>query len=333
MITGPQAIARAIDELGQARKPFCFVINFDATEALLLPLAQLGPAQVLYHTPRYANWHGLAPQAAALGHFHRLPPTLAQYRAAFGQVMHHLQRGDTFLCNLTLPTQVHFGPSLRDVFLMSEAKYKLLIEGLLVCFSPESFVQIDAHGRIASFPMKGTIDAALPHAEERILADKKEHAEHATIVDLIRNDLSMVAERVRVERFRYVERVRTHTGRQLLQVSSEVCGQLAPHWHAQLGSILCALLPAGSISGAPKPKTVDIIRAAEPCPRGWYTGIFGIYDGHRLDSAVMIRFIEQRPDGSRWFRSGGGITHLSQAQSEYDELVAKVYVPLASLFC
>ena len=86
-------------------------------------------------------------------------------------------------------------------------------------------------------------------------------------------------------------------------------------------------MPAGSISGAPKEKTVQIIQQAENQPRGYYTGVFGIFDGESLQSAVAIRFIEQTDNGLV-FRSGGGITVQSDVQEEYRELIQKVYVPL-----
>jgi para-aminobenzoate synthetase component 1 len=85
------------------------------------------------------------------------------------------------------------------------------------------------------------------------------------------------------------------------------------------------LLPAGSISGAPKKRTLEIIREAEGEPRGYYTGVFGIFDGQNLDSAVMIRFIEQSEKGLL-YRSGGGITNLSQPEAEYQEMLDKVYL-------
>ena len=85
-------------------------------------------------------------------------------------------------------------------------------------------------------------------------------------------------------------------------------------------------MPAGSVTGAPKQKTLEIINHVEGLPRGYYTGIFGCFDGENLESAVMIRFIEQR-DGQLWFRSGGGITCNSLAELEYQELIDKVYVP------
>jgi para-aminobenzoate synthetase component 1 len=86
------------------------------------------------------------------------------------------------------------------------------------------------------------------------------------------------------------------------------------------------LLPAGSISGAPKEKTREIIRNAEKEARGFYTGIAGIYDGETLDSCVMIRYVEKQGEKT-FYRSGGGITFQSEEGSEYNELIDKIYVP------
>ena len=87
------------------------------------------------------------------------------------------------------------------------------------------------------------------------------------------------------------------------------------------------MLPAGSICGAPKPKTLEIIDKAERYDRDFYTGIFGWFDGRNFDSAVMIRFAEPAPGGLT-FKSGGGITSQSDLEKEYEELIHKVYVPL-----
>lgn len=175
--------------------------------------------------------------------------------------------------------------------------------------------------------MKGTIDASLPHADERLLNDPKETAEHATITDLIRNDLSRFAREVTVTRFRYLDKLHTHQG-VLWQMSSEIRGRLPHDCHEQLGDLFFSMLPAGSISGAPKKKTVEIIREAENYRRGFYTGVMGYFDGMNLDSAVMIRFLEQGDNGVMAFKSGGGITFQSDAHNEYEEMKQKIYVPI-----
>ena len=149
-----------------------------------------------------------------------------------------------------------------------------------------------------------------------------------TIVDLIRNDLNRVAEQVDVRRFRYIDRLQVSRG-EILQVSSEVTGRLTGNYYSRLGEVIFGMLPAGSVSGAPKPSTLHIISCAEGGRRGFYTGVFGYFDGKRLDSAVMIRYIEEC-DGQYYFRSGGGITINSDCRAEYEEVLAKVYLPFGN---
>jgi len=110
-------------------------------------------------------------------------------------------------------------------------------------------------------------------------------------------------------------------------VSSHITGVLPAGYLSNLGDIIFKLLPAGSISGAPKEKTIEIIKAAEQYDRGYFTGIFGLFDGTSVDSAVMIRYIEKQGDDF-WFKSGGGITAKSNLEKEYQELIDKVYVPV-----
>lgn len=257
--------------------------------------------------------------------FGKVPMSLEEYQERFDKVMLHLNRGDSFLTNLTICTELKTNSDLADLFHASHAKYKIYYNDQFVCFSPESFIQIKDN-KIFSFPMKGTIDASVENAEQVILADKKELSEHITIVDLIRNDLSQVADRVEVSRFRYVEELKTHD-KTLLQISSEVTGHLTGDYWSRIGDMLISLLPAGSVSGAPKPRTLEIIREAEAEKRGYYTGVCGYFDGTSLDSCVMIRFVEKIND-SLYYRSGGGITAQSSVISEYKEAIEKIYVPI-----
>jgi para-aminobenzoate synthetase component 1 len=170
--------------------------------------------------------------------------------------------------------------------------------------------------------MKGTIDGNIPNAEELILSDTKELAEHATIVDLIRNDLSKVSKNVRVTKYRYYEQIKTQQGI-IGQVSSEIEGILPENYNELIGDIIFDLLPAGSVSGAPKNKTKEIIAMAEQVERGYYTGVAGYFDGTNLDSCVLIRYLQS----DKIYRSGGGITAQSKALVEYEEMINKVYVP------
>ncbi len=313
-----------MNALGQARTPFLFIIDFEQRQPVVLPLSEVNPEELCYDFRGVGN--GLPGQWSdnkLVMQRSWLDPEV--YRQSFNYVQQQLQRGNSFLVNLTFPTEIQLNLSLRDLFCRTQAPYKLWWKDDFVVFSPESFVRI-ADGQVSTYPMKGTIDATLPDAEQRIRHDPKEIAEHATIVDLLRNDLSRHATQVRVERFRYVEEIAT-AGMPLLQVSSEIVGQLPPDYHRNLGNLLSDLLPAGSVSGAPKPRTLQIIREAELGPRGYYTGVMGHFDGHRLDSGVMIRFIE-RVGEQYFYRSGGGITARSGLEAEYQEMHDKVYVPV-----
>lgn len=311
-----------MNKMGQDRVPFLFVIDYEMNMPLLFPLEEAAKKGVLFSVGSMRNYtDGKHPDKPLL--FTRLPIDYSTYKEAFDKVLLQIRRGNTFLLNMTFRTEIETNWSLREIFEKSEAPYKLLFDDRFVLYSPECFVKI-ADGRITSCPMKGTIDAAIPDAAGIIAADGKEMAEHATIVDLIRNDLSMVARKVNVTRYRYLEEVITHD-KTLLQVSSEISGTLPAGYHSHLGTIIGKLLPAGSICGAPKESTLRIIRETENYSRGYYTGVFGVFDGRSLDSGVMIRFIEKQGD-RMYFKSGGGITHFSDPEKEYRELIDKVYV-------
>lgn len=254
-----------------------------------------------------------------------LETNMDDYRQKFDLVHKGLLYGNSFLLNLTERTHIRTNLTLEQIFYNSRAPYKLLLPDHFVCFSPESFVQIN-NGQISSFPMKGTIDANLADAKTILLNDYKEKCEHNTIVDLIRNDLNIIAEDVQVKRFRYVEEIQTIRGN-ILQTSSEITGRLPLGWQEKLGDLIFKLLPAGSISGAPKKATVELIQAAEQRERGYYTGVFGYFDGQNLDSAVMIRYIEKEGE-HYFFRSGGGITAKSSPENEYQEVLKKIYLSI-----
>ncbi len=312
-----------MNEYGKKGIPYLFVIDFDMSLPIVLRLDQIDSENIQF------AFHSKAqppPYASNLKKAFRIDPvSFSEYQKAYEQVKKNIQAGNTYLTNLTFPTPLTIPWTLREIYHMAVARYKLWIRDKFVVFSPEPFVKI-ANGQISTFPMKGTIDASVPGAREILEADLKEKAEHATIVDLLRNDLNLVAERVGVERYRYFEQVQTGKG-QLYQTSSHIRGFLPPNYQECLGDILFQLLPAGSVTGAPKKKTVEIIKTAEPFDRGYYTGVFGVFDGIKLESAVSIRFIEQQENGLV-YKSGGGITTFSKIEAEYQELLDKVYLPV-----
>ncbi len=315
-------IKSKINEAGKSKIPFLFGVDFEMSEGFFVP-NPLEQQDILF------DFEGVGNAKAYIGeipdfHFDRLPENFQTYQQRFDKVMSGLRHGNSYLANLTIKTPVQSSLSLRDIFTYSRAMYRLYLPGKFVCFSPERFVKISS-GKIFTYPMKGTISANIANAAGIILNDKKETAEHATIVDLLRNDLSRVASSVNVNRFRYIDTLKTTNG-EILQVSSEIEGTLAKDYLENLGSLIFELLPAGSVSGAPKDETLRIIRESEDEQRGFYTGIAGYFDGKSLNTCVLIRFIEQQGD-RLFFRSGGGITANSICENEYREAVQKIYLP------
>ena len=383
-----QEIIDKINQLASQDEPFLFVINYQGDKAFIRLLSDINPEECLFDFEGRGNlshaWKETWKEGTSEKEIWKEeisettwqidPPLYEDYERSFNIVKSNIMAGNSYLTNLTCRVPVSCNLSLEKIFHRAKGKYKLLLrrkrtqaedkahlkeenieENLtpFVCFSPETFVRIKG-GRIYSYPMKGTLDASLPNAEKQLMEDRKEAAEHATIVDLIRNDLSRVAEDVRVDKYRYIDVLHTNKG-DILQTSSEISGRLPEDYPHHLGEILDAQLPAGSITGAPKDKTMQIIHEAEGYDRGFYTGIMGIYDQGELNSAVMIRFIEEETspvdfeaDGEKnfkakegkasegkgdeasrklYFKAGGGITSKSDCRKEYEEVIQKIYLP------
>lgn len=319
-----EAINR-INKLAGERKTFLFIIDYKQECSFIEKIEDINPFELLYNLNGFTNCTSAAVPLRHPIMWKPHPVSLMRYKNSFDIVRKNILSGNSFLTNLTCMTSVDTNVGLKELFYHSRALYKLWLKDMFVVFSPEIFVRIE-DGKISSFPMKGTIDASLPLASRLLMEDDKEAAEHATIVDLIRNDLSIVADNVSVTRYRYIDALYTNQG-SILQTSSEISGILPENYKNHLGEILFRLLPAGSITGAPKQKTMEVIEQAENYERGFYTGIAGYFDGEKLDSAVMIRFIENQ-NGQIVFKSGGGITCKSDLENEYNEMKQKVYVPI-----
>lgn len=352
-----QEIIDKINRLASQDEPFLFVINYQGDKAFIRLLSDINPEECLFDFEGRGNFSHARKETLKEEipevTWQITPPLYNDYERSFNIVKSNIMAGNSYLTNLTCRVPVSCNLSLEEIFHRAKGKYKLLLRRKrtltpFVCFSPETFVRIKG-GRIYSYPMKGTLDASLPNAEKLLMEDQKEAAEHATIVDLIRNDLSRVAEDVRVDKYRYIDVLHTNKG-DILQTSSEISGRLPEDYPHHLGEILDAQLPAGSITGAPKDKTMQIIQEAEGYDRGFYTGIMGIYDQGELNSAVMIRFIEEETspvdfeaDGEKnfkasegkgdeasrklYFKAGGGITSKSDCRKEYEEVIQKIYLP------
>lgn len=310
--------------LGKNRTPFLFIIDFDNKNSYISPLNQLDK-DIFFSMPDFTHHTYVSKPMIPIALHIQQAISMENYARAFQQVIAEMVAGNTYLLNLTFPTKIKLNVDLLDVFHASDAPFKLYFKDQFITFSPERFIKIE-NNIIKTFPMKGTIDATIPDAKTKILTNLKEKAEHTMVVDLLRNDLSIVAKQVRLKKFRYIDKIKAGQ-KELLQVSSEISGVLPHHWHENIGDILCALLPAGSITGTPKKKTVEIIKHIENYDRGFFTGIFGYFDGYNLDSAVMIRFIEKQNE-MFIYKSGGGITIDSNVEQEYQELLNKVYLPI-----
>lgn len=207
-----------LNDLGRKKVPFLFVIDFEGEKPFVTPYDAIDPDQLLFtfeersNHPRKINDESivLVPE----------PVSFEDYQQAFAEVVKKQVHGYSYLLNLTFPARLNNSQTLTEIYNASVAPYKLLYKNKFLVFSPETFVKI-RDGYISSFPMKGTIDASVPDAREKILDNEKEMAEHVTIVDLIRNDLSRVASDVEVIKFRYISRIVSRQ-KQLLQVSSEI---------------------------------------------------------------------------------------------------------------
>ncbi len=208
-----------MNKLGQLKCPFLFIIGFDKTENIVVPLDEISPEEIKYafndEFSIYQNFFNEEFKSELEISSELI--SFDSYKRAFGFVKNNLELGNSFLTNLTVSNRIKVNIAFEKIIDFTKAKYKLWLKDQFVCFSPESFVSVDSSGKISSFPMKGTLNARLENAEEEILNDPKEKYEHTTIVDLIRNDLSKICEKVWVERFRYIDKIRRTSGEELLQ--------------------------------------------------------------------------------------------------------------------
>lgn len=357
----PNAIAM-MNQLGKERTPFLFIANFDTTKNVVIPLDEIDPLKIAYDFQgKQTNFEDFQETYALTDHdtppvtpiWHCQPVDFADYNAAFKPLMEQLQQKRSHLANLTFPTPVQCNLTLPEIFSRTKAKYRIFLKDHFCSFSPETFVTIK-NNVIATYPMKGTINAGILDAEKRLLDNPKELDEHQTVAEEAVRDIALVADNARISRFRYVDRVERGDG-EILQTSSMIEGDLPANFHEDIGNLIYRLLPAGSITGSPKKITTEILHNIETYDRGFYCGVAGIYDGENLDSTVLIRYLEKDRSSKEaiksplkerehttltpmknseilfryTFKSGGGITAMSKAESEYHELIEKIYLPIS----
>ena len=209
-----------MNQLGVSGRSFMFIVDYKQEHVWVAEPDSIDPDEVLYDLNGFTNVITSGKKFPEKPfEWEALPVSYEAYSRSFQTVSGHIHAGNSYLVNLTCATPVRTNLTLEEIFYFSRSTYKLWVKDRFVVFSPEIFVRLE-NGFIYSYPMKGTIDASLPNAREQILADKKEEAEHATIVDLIRNDLSQVASEVTVSRYRYIDELQTNKGR-LLQVGDQ----------------------------------------------------------------------------------------------------------------
>jgi para-aminobenzoate synthetase component 1 len=251
------------------------------------------------------------------------------YEAQVQRIRDYILAGDVFQVNLSQRFSV---PSTRDTVELYRRLQARSAAPFSACFecgdhdvlsiSPELFLSLDDDA-IATHPIKGTRPRGnTPEADARLAAEltasAKDRAENVMIVDLMRNDLSRVARSGTVEVPSLCALESHPTVHHLV---STVTAQLAPGHDAV--DLLAATLPAGSITGAPKVRAMEIIRELEPVSRGVYCGAMGYigWDGS-MKLSVAIRTLIRR-DGVADIHAGGGVVLDSDPAAEYDETIAK----------
>jgi para-aminobenzoate synthetase len=260
---------------------------------------------------------------------HSTPP--GWYVDAFGEVQAQLRAGNTYEVNLThridVPSTVDPDTAYRRLCGVNPAPYAghLRHRGThLLSSSPERFASV--HGRtLVTSPIKGTTPRGATEAEdaaerERLLTDPKLRAENLMVTDLLRNDLARVCEpgSVHVTGLMQAESYAT-----VHQLVTTIRGTLADG--VSTLEAVRSMFPTGSMTGAPKLRTMQVIDAVETSPRGIYAGAFGWITGDgRADLGVVIRSLVRSPDGHWSVGTGGGVTVRSDLVEEWAETEWKV---------
>ena len=254
------------------------------------------------------------------------------YEKAIAQIHHHLRQGDTYQVNYTVQLKQNLSANPFAIYnrmvVEQEAGYNAYVEHddmAVISMSPELFFEQNDR-ELTTRPMKGTTQRGVTDQEDLAQAswleqDPKNRSENMMIVDLLRNDMNRISEvgSEHVERLCQVEQYST-----VWQMTSTIKSQLRPD--VDLVEIFRSLFPCGSITGAPKIATMEIIKNLEPQPRGVYCGTIGLLlpNGRRIFN-VAIRTIQLHQEKAI-YGVGGGITWDSTWESEYREVHQKAAV-------
>lgn len=259
-----------------------------------------------------------------------IKPNICQreYAAKISRIKDYLREGLTYQVNFTFKVKFDFQGDILDFYLnlrkSQPTSYMALIntgKSFILSLSPELFFRRDAKA-IVTRPMKGTSGRGLTwdadkKSGEELKRNTKIKAENLMIVDLLRNDLGRISQKVWVPKLFEVEKYRT-----LYQMTSTIAANLLKN-DIKIKDIFTSLFPSGSVTGAPKIKTMDIISSLEKEPRGIYTGSIGyISPGKEACFNVAIRTILLN-QGKGEMGIGGGIVDDSVEKYEYEEALLK----------
>ena len=279
-----------------------------------------------------SNYKKIEPSALDEKLVFEMLETKESYIEKIERILGDIQRGDYYETNFCMPLQAK--GSLNEAFAhfskmnnATEAPHTVYFNGdnlQLLCTSPERFIQKKGN-KIISQPIKGTIKRGANSTEDEenktwLRVSKKERAENIMIVDLVRNDLSRLAEKASVQ---VTELCELHTFKTLHHLVSTIEAQLPSD--ITFTEILAATFPMGSMTGAPKISAVQHMEKIEMLDRGLYSGTFGVFEPNgNFDFNVIIRSaIYNKEKKQTTIKVGSAITHASNAEAEYDECLLK----------
>ena len=255
--------------------------------------------------------------------------TKDEFEAVVKKTQHYIKEGDIFQCVVSNRREAEFDGSLLNAYrvlrTLNPSPYMFYLSGgdvELTGASPETLVKL-TYGKMYTFPIAGTMRRGKTEAEdlaieEKLINDEKELAEHNMLVDLGRNDLGKISKfgSVKVEALHMLQRF-SH----VIHITSTVSGDMQDGKDAL--DAIGATLPAGTLSGAPKIRAIEILHELEKSPRGVYGGAVGYIDfSGNMDVCIGIRMAMNK-GGKVYVRAGAGIVRDSVPASEYNETLIK----------
>ena len=260
-----------------------------------------------------------------------------EYCRVVEKTKEYIRKGDIFQAVISRQFESDYSGSLLNAYRVlrttnpSPYMVYLKIDDLeVMCSSPETLVRLE-HGRLTTFPVAGSRPRGRDEAEDialerELLSDEKELSEHNMLVDLGRNDLGKISRFGSVEVTRYKM---IHRYSRIMHICSQVEGDIREDFDGL--DAVEAVLPAGTLSGAPKIRACEIIEELEKAPRGIYGGALGYLDfTGNLDTCIAIRMAVKK-DGKVYVQAGGGIVADSVPEKEYEESANKAQAVMRAL--